>query len=122
MKPMLFPGLMLGGLLALQTVQARTPDTVQWESGKASYACADGRTLEAAFLNQTAGESFASISWQGEPVLMYRAKSGSGVRYVDVDEQRGLRFYTKGKEAWLAFMAADDAAKEQVLLRDCRRR
>ncbi len=93
-----------------------------WEASRASYACADGKTLEAAFLNQTAGDSFASISWQGEPVLMYRARSGSGVRYIDVDEQRGLRLYTHGKEAMLAYMAADDAAKETPLLRDCRMR
>lgn len=122
MKNLLALSMALGSLCAIHDAFARTPAPLPWEASRASYACADGKTLEAAFLNQAAGDSFASISWQGEPVLMYRARSGSGVRYVDVDEQRGLRFYTKGKEAMLAYMAADDAAKETPLLRDCRMR
>jgi len=84
------------------------------------YRCAGGAELEIAYLNLPGGTSFAALHHQGRTHLMQNRPSASGARYVALDEEAGLRWHSKGDEGFLAFLAADHTAREQVLLADCR--
>jgi membrane-bound inhibitor of C-type lysozyme len=85
-----------------------------------TYLCAGGAVLRVAYLNPAEGERFAVVDWAGALVPMRAVRTGSGAFYVDFDEQRGLRWRTKGEEGFLARLAADHTAREETLLGDCR--
>lgn len=84
------------------------------------YRCAGSNTIEVAYLNLPDGLAFAALHHDGRTVLLQNRPTASGARYVALDEQLGLRWHTKGSEGFLAFLAADHTAKEQVVLNDCR--
>jgi membrane-bound inhibitor of C-type lysozyme len=83
------------------------------------FRCAGATELEVAYLNLPEGLAFAALHHGGRTVLLQNRPGASGARYVALDEQSGLRWHTKGSEGFLAYLAADHTAKEQVLLRDC---
>ncbi|WP_234267051.1 MliC family protein [Hydrogenophaga sp. NFH-34] len=85
-----------------------------------SYLCEGGARLDVSYLNPPAGESFASMRYQGHIAVLQSRPAASGVRYVDQDEQQGLRWYTKGDEGFLAIQPADHTAAERTLLSGCR--
>lgn len=91
-----------------------------WKSHTVVYQCQSGTKLQVAYLNMKSGESFASLHYNGNTVLLQSRQMTSGVRYIALDEQNSLRWTTKGNEGFLAFMAADHTAKEQILLSDCK--
>lgn len=91
-----------------------------WTSHTVVYQCQSGTKLQVAYLNMKSGESFASLHFNGNTVLLQSRQMASGVRYIALDEQNSLRWTTKGNEGFLAFMAADHTAKEQILLSDCK--
>ena len=91
-----------------------------WSSHTVVYQCQSGTKLQVAYLNMKSGESFASLHFNGNTVLLQSRQMASGVRYIALDEQNSLRWTTKGNEGFLAFMAADHTAKEQILLSDCK--
>lgn len=91
-----------------------------FESHTQRYRCAGGVELEVAYLNLRSGLSFAALHHQGRTHLMQNRPSASGARYVALDEEAGLRWHSKGDEGFLAFLAADHTAREQVRLADCR--
>jgi heat shock protein HslJ len=66
-----------------------------------------------------AGESFASLYYDGELSLLQQRPAASGVYYIAVDEQNSFRWHTKGDSGFLTFLAADHTAKEETLLSDC---
>jgi membrane-bound inhibitor of C-type lysozyme len=84
------------------------------------YRCAGGTELEVAYLNLPDGLAFAALHHNGRTTLLQNRPAASGARYVALDEQLGLRWHTKGSEGFLAFLAADHTAREQVLLGGCR--
>ena len=84
------------------------------------FRCAGGTELEVAYLNLPDSLAFAALHHDGHTALLQNRPTASGARYVALDEQHSLRWHTKGSEGFLAFMAADHTAKEQVLLSDCR--
>jgi membrane-bound inhibitor of C-type lysozyme len=84
------------------------------------FRCAGGAELEVAYLNLPESLAFAALHHDGHTALLQNRPTASGARYVALDEQHSLRWHTKGSEGFLAFMAADHTAKEQVLLSDCR--
>ena len=84
------------------------------------FRCAGGTELEVAYLNLPESLAFAALHHDGHTALLQNRPTASGARYVALDEQHSLRWHTKGSEGFLAFMAADHTAKEQVLLSDCR--
>ncbi|HMN93673.1 MAG TPA: MliC family protein [Hydrogenophaga sp.] len=90
-----------------------------FESHARRYRCAGGAELELVYLNLRSGLSFAALHHQGRTHLMQNRPSASGARYVALDEEAGLRWHSKGDEGFLAFLAADHTAREQVLLADC---
>ena len=83
------------------------------------FRCAGGTELEVAYLNLPESLAFAALHHDGHTALLQNRPTASGARYVALDEQHSLRWHTKGSEGFLAFMAADHTAKEQVLLSDC---
>lgn len=84
------------------------------------YLCEGGIELEVSYLNPPTGESFASLYYEGRTVVMQSRPAASGVRYVDQDEQRGLRWHTKGNEGFLAVLPPDHTATEKILVNGCR--
>lgn len=90
-----------------------------WTSHTVVYQCQSGTKLQVAYLNMKSGESFASLHYNGNTVLLQSRQMASGVRYIALDEQNSLRWTTKGNAGFLTFMAADHTAQEQTLLSDC---
>ena len=91
-----------------------------WTSKTVVYQCQPDTKLQVAYLTMKTGESFAALHFKGNTVLLQSRQLASGVRYIALDEQNSLRWTTKGNEGFLAFMAADHTAKEQILLSDCK--
>lgn len=60
------------------------------------------------------------MAFEGKLVVMQQYPSASGTRYIAIDEQDSYRLYTKGENAFVAWLAADDSAKEAILLDNCR--
>ena len=124
------PALLLVAALAGCAVPARPPENPtataapvvgpDFSSQSVRYRCAGGAELEVAYLNLPDGLAFAALHHNGRTALLQNRPTASGARYVALDEQLGLRWHTKGSEGFLASLAADHTAKEQVLLKDCR--
>ena len=91
-----------------------------WTSHTVVYQCQQGTKLQVAYLDMKSGESFASLHYNGNTVLLQSRQLTAGVRYIALDEQNSLRWATKGGTGFLAYMAADHTAKEQILLSDCK--
>jgi membrane-bound inhibitor of C-type lysozyme len=86
------------------------------EGFSASYACAGGATVEAAYLNAPEA-SYAVVLHDGRLVPLKAGPTGSGVRYVSLPGiEPPLVWHTKGADA---FLARDDAG-ETMLAEDCR--
>lgn len=71
--------------------------------------------LSVAYFTAADGTSFAAVQIAGMVHAMVQDNSGSGVRYVDIDEQAGYRIHAKGAGLLLLKLAADDSAEEQLL-------
>ena len=84
------------------------------------YRCQGGAELDVVYLNLTDGTAFAALHHDGRTALLQNRPAASGARYIALDEQHSLRWYTKGSEGFLNFMAADHTARERPLLADCR--
>lgn len=111
----LFPAaLLLAGLAA--PALAQTAPEPQDEILPVAYACPNGETLEAVFLNTAAGNSFAVLRLGEELLPMRVAVSGSGARYAALSPGDDRVFWTKGDTANL--FAGPDG--ETTLLSDCK--
>ncbi|THF64441.1 META domain-containing protein [Pseudothauera rhizosphaerae] len=91
-----------------------------WSGSEVVYRCAGAAPLQVTYVNLKGGDAFAVLLHEGRQHLMQSRVAASGVRYVDVNEERGLRWYTKGGEGFLNALAADHTASERSLLGDCR--
>jgi len=111
--------LLLSALLIGCAVQA-PPSGAAPKLHEVRYLCAAGVVLEVSYLQAPTGESFASFPYQGHTAVLESRPSASGVRYVDQNEQQGLRWNTKGEEGFLSRLAPDHTATEQTLLSGCR--
>lgn len=120
-------GLTVLSLLALAGCAAQlppptTPDFVAegWSGSTRNYRCGDGTRLAVAYLNPERGVPMAVVTLGGTHAVLRNLPAASGARYVDVDEQRGLRWHSKGDEGFLALQPPDDMAKEYTLHTDCK--
>ncbi|MDP2986203.1 MAG: hypothetical protein Q8M80_13645, partial [Hydrogenophaga sp.] len=52
-------------------------------------------------------------------VMLQGRRATTGVRFIALDEQNSLRWYTQGMKGELSFLAADHTAQEQTLLSNC---
>lgn len=81
-----------------------------------TYGCTGGMDeLSVAYFTAPDKTSFAAVQIAGEVHAMVQNVSGSGTRYIDIDEQSGYRIHGKGDMLMLMKLEADDAAEEQVL-------
>ena len=81
------------------------------------YTCDGGAHLAAAYINLPDGSSFAVVVFDGRMTPMEAGLTGSGVRYVSLDDSR-LVWHTKGASGLLAH---DDAAGTMIAA-DCQAR
>jgi heat shock protein HslJ len=95
-------------------------DGPAWSATELVYRCAGGEVLQVAYLNASATEHFAALYHAGQLSLLQARPTASGARYVSLDEERGLRWYTRGDAGFLNFMAADHTASEVRVLSDCK--
>lgn len=95
-------------------------ETEGWRGLTRHYQCTDGTRLAVAYLNPREGVALAVVALGSTQAVLRNLPAASGVRYVDVDEQRGLRWHTKGDEGSLAVLAPDHTATEQPLHTGCR--
>lgn len=122
--------LVLGGLALLvacssqESTQPAAPmvrvEGPDWESIRVDYRCEGGVDVQVAYLNFSDGAAFATLLYDGRLHPMQQRVSASGARYIALDEQHSLRWWTKGDQATLRFMEADHEAVEQAVLDDCR--
>ena len=91
-----------------------------YSSETVRYRCDGGAFIDVAYLEFGHGDSFAALHHDGRTALLKARTSASGVRYIALDEQHSLRWFTKGDEGFLSFLAADHTAKERVLLANCK--
>ena len=118
------------GLLAALTldataqVSAPTPPAVQapqliFSSQAVRYRCDGGTEIELVYLNLSNGNAFAALHFNGRTVMLQGRRATTGVRFIALDEQNSLRWYTQGMKGELSFLAADHTAQEQTLLANC---
>lgn len=100
---------------AVAAEEQQTPDIEQ-----KVYVCERGATIPVTYINTNDGDSIAVAVIEGRHIPMTLAPSGSGARYVAIDEQQSYRWHSKGDEGILSFMEADHEAEEQTLLGECR--
>ena len=98
--------------------QASAP-TPSWTAESAIYRCEGGQQLAVSYINLHDGDSLAVLAREGKTHVMRIAPSGSGARYIALDEQASWRWHTKGAAGTLSFLAADHTAQEKTVLRDC---
>lgn len=127
MKPTL---LAIAGLtLALQAFgQGSTPTptpapaaqpTMMFSSQTVRYRCDGNAEIELVYLNLGNGTTFAALHHNNRTVMLQGRRATTGVRFIALDEQYSLRWYTQGMKGELSFLAADHTAQEQVLLANC---
>ena len=113
--------LALGGCAnSLPAASTSSFDAEGWRGQARNYRCADGTRLAVAYLNPREGVALAVVAIGSTQAVLRNLPAASGARYVDVDEQRGLRWHTKGDEGFLAVLAPDHTATEQPLHTACR--
>ena len=83
------------------------------------YKCDGGSEIELAYLNLSNGTTFAALHFDGRTLMLQGRRATTGVRFVALDEQNSLRWYTQGMKGELSFLAADHTAQEQTLLANC---
>lgn len=81
------------------------------------YACEGNTHLAAAYINAPDGASYAVVVFDGRMTPMKAGPTGSGVRYVSLDDSK-LVWHTKGDGG---FLAHDDAG-ETMIAADCKAR
>jgi len=90
------------------------------EVQEVTYRCSDGAAVHLTYLFERDRAAMAVMGFRGQQVAMRQSRSGSGLRFVALDTEAGLRWHVKGAEGLVLFLAADHSAKEQILVHDCR--
>ena len=90
-----------------------------FRSQAVNYRCDGGTEIELVYLNLSNGNAFAALHFNGRTVMLQGRRATTGVRFIALDEQNSLRWYTQGMKGELSFLAADHTAQEQTLLANC---
>ncbi|MDP2018516.1 MliC family protein [Hydrogenophaga sp.] len=123
MHPRLFTGL-LALLPFAAFAQGSQPESAPvpsliFSSQAVPYRCDGGTEIELVYLNLSNGNAFAALHFDGRTVMLQGRRATTGVRFVALDEQNSLRWYTQGMKGELSKLAADHTAQEQTLLANC---
>jgi membrane-bound inhibitor of C-type lysozyme len=117
--------------LALGTAQAQTSPTdkpateaaavqqpsLVFSSQAVRYRCDGGAETELAYLNLSNGTAFAALHHDGRTLMLQGRRATTGVRFVALDPQHHLRWYTQGMKGELSTLDAN--GQEQVLMSNC---
>jgi Membrane-bound lysozyme-inhibitor of c-type lysozyme len=117
----------VSGLLALLPLAAVAQDSpaapaapaLMFSSQAVQYRCDGGAEIELVYLNLSGGNAFAALHFNGRTVMLQGRRATTGVRFIALDEQNSLRWYTQGMKGELSFLAADHTAQEKTLLANC---
>ena len=90
-----------------------------FSSQSVTYRCDGGTEIELVYLNLSNGNAFAALHHNSRTVMLQGRRATTGVRFIALDEQNSLRWYTQGMKGELSFLAADHTAQEQTLLSNC---
>lgn len=107
--------------LAIALFPAAAMAQTVWEDKGArvetvSYNCSSAvDELSVAYFTAPDATSFAAVHIAGVVHAMVQDVSGSGVRFVDIDEQGGYRIHTKGEMLLLLKLEPDHTAEEELL-------
>lgn len=82
------------------------------EGRSTAYVCSNGSHVLVAYINTAEGASYAAVVHDGRIIPMKAGPTGSGVRYVSIDDSHVI-WHVKGDEG---FLARDDAG--ETLLAD----
>lgn len=83
------------------------------------YQCERGIQLPITYINTPSGGAYAVMQIDGQQIPMSIAVSGSGARYVSIDEQRSYSWHTKNNAGVVSWQPADEAEQPAPLLIDC---
>jgi membrane-bound inhibitor of C-type lysozyme len=92
---------------------------LMFSSQAVQYRCDGGTEIELVYLNLANGNAFAALHFEGRTLMLQGRRATTGVRFVALDEQYSLRWYTQGMKGELSFLAADHTAQEKTLLSNC---
>jgi membrane-bound inhibitor of C-type lysozyme len=95
------------------------PQPLMFSSQAVQYRCDGGTEIELVYLNLANGNAFAALHFEGRTVMLQGRRATTGVRFIALDEQYSLRWYTQGMKGELSFLAADHTAQERTLLSNC---
>ncbi|WP_297657932.1 MliC family protein [Hydrogenophaga sp.] len=101
------------------TPKASAQAPLIFSSQAVRYRCDGGAEIELAYLNLSNGTAFAALHHNDRTVMLQGRRATTGVRFIALDEQYSLRWYTQGMKGELSFLAADHTAQEQTLLSNC---
>lgn len=114
-------GLALPGLALAD--EPGTPEVPSAKIINATYSCDSGETIRASYDNTDAAAPKARLEYKGRSFDMYSVLAASGARYATeqgLETDRGLQWWTKGKEATLSEMIMDHTAPEPTVIETCR--
>jgi hypothetical protein len=104
---------------AQDTTPAPTAQPLIFSSQSVTYRCDGGAEIELVYLNLSNGNAFAALHHNARTVMLQGRRATTGIRFIALDEQNSLRWYTQGMKGELSFLAADHTAQEQTLLANC---
>ncbi|WP_170769655.1 MliC family protein [Ruegeria lacuscaerulensis] len=84
-----------------------------------TFTCENGTPLEVIFFNATDGASAAAMLVDNRLIALEQTISGSGIQYRSSGPGGSYVLRSKGWDATVSYLAAGDAASEQVVLSDC---
>jgi hypothetical protein len=85
------------------------------------YICERGAVVPVTYITADSQPVIAVAVIEGRQIPMFHRTLTGGPVYVAANEQESYRWAPDGDGATLTFLAADDSAKEQTILSQCRR-
>lgn len=92
-----------------------------WSSSHIRYQCDKGMTVLANYLNLEHNDSFVTLAFNNEQVLLRQVAAEAGARYVAVDELRSYRWHAQADEAVLSILPAQRNAQAETPIGRCQR-
>ncbi len=84
-----------------------------------TFTCENGLPLPVTYFNAADGTGAAATIVDNTLVALRQVESGSGIRYESVDTEGTYVLRSKGWDASISYLAASDAASEQVIYQNC---
>ncbi|MDM1708553.1 MliC family protein [Thiopseudomonas alkaliphila] len=89
------------GLPLLAAVSQATSNSAQAAQGDAMvqkiYQCERGLVLPVSYINTQSGGAFAVLQVEGRQIPMQITSSGSGARYLSINQELRYSWHTKGE-------------------------